>query len=209
MPKALRLLAGEPLIVHALRRLALAGVTQAVVAIRPEDRALFEQALAGLDLPVDLVPGGAERQDSVREALTHVATHLRRARIVLVHDAARPLVDPDTISRVITAVAAGAPAAIPAVPVVDTIRRLSGERSSGLDRSELVAVQTPQGFDLPTLRSAHDAVAADRVAVTDDAGACEHLGVDITLVQGSPTGLKITHAHDLAIAEVLLAGEDR
>ncbi len=207
VPKALRPLAGEPLIVHALRRLAQAGVTHAVVAIRPVDQALFEQALAGLDLPIDLVPGGAERQDSVREGLGHVTGNVPGARIVLVHDAARPLVDPNTISRVIAAVADGAVAVIPVVPVVDTVRRLTGDGSVGMDRSQLVAVQTPQGFDLATLQRAHEAVAAQRVAVTDDAGACENLGVPITLVEGSPTGLKVTHAPDLAMAEALLQGE--
>ena len=206
VPKALRLLDGEPLVLHALRRLAAGGIDRAVVVIRPDERERFDRALTDLERPtVDLVAGGAERQDSVRAGLDFLAEAVPSARIVLVHDAARPLVDPATVRRVVSAVAAGAPAVVPAVAVVDTIRQREPDGSSvGLDRSRLMAVQTPQGFDLDLLRRAHAAVAADGVGVTDDAGACEHLGTVVTTVPGSPTGLKITHSDDLVVAEALL-----
>lgn len=210
-PKALRLLAGEPLLVHALRNLARAGADRAVVIIRESDRSAVHAALADrVSLPVALVAGGAERQDSVRLGLATVPPDPAPA-VVLVHDAARPLVDPATIGRVIDAVRAGAQAVVPAVPVVDTIRQFdnlddegNGRASRGLDRSRLVAVQTPQGFDPAVLQAAHDLVHGHGLTVTDDAGACEQLGVPVTVVAGSPTGLKITHAHDLRVAELML-----
>lgn len=213
VPKALRSLAGEPLLLHALRNLAAAGVDRCVVTIRESDREAMSAALDGrCPLPVTLVAGGAERQDSVRLGLAALIGPSDPAPgVVLVHDAARPLVDPDTIARVVDAVRAGARAVVPAVPVVDTIRQYvdaspgaTPGASAGLDRSRLVAVQTPQGFDPATLSAAHDHVRRTGLAVTDDAGACEQIGVAVTVVPGSATGLKITHAIDLAVAEVML-----
>jgi len=206
-PKALRRLAGKPLLLHALHNLAAGGVDSAVVIIRETDRSLVAAALDGLaGLPVAVVAGGAERQDSVRLGLDALP-HDPAPSVVLVHDAARPLVDPGTIARVIAAVRSGARAVVPGIPVVDTIRQYDADDqggSHGLDRSRLVAVQTPQGFDPATLRAAHDHVRELGLTVTDDAGACEQLGVAVRIVPGSVTGIKITHPQDLGLAEVLL-----
>ena len=212
IPKALRRLAGEPLLVHAIRRLARGGVTSMVVVVRPEDEAEIGEALTAIDDAVELrvVPGGAERQDSVRLGLQAVADLVPSPSVLLVHDAARPLVDPDTVARVVAAVHDGDAAVVPVVDVVDSIRqRDSSGGSVGLDRSRLLAVQTPQGFDTDTLVRAHAHVAEHGVAVTDDAGACEAAGVQVATVEGSTTGLKITHPYDLVLAEAMLADDEQ
>lgn len=211
VPKALLRLAGEPLLVHAVRRLARGGASAIVVVVRPSDEAAVRQALTGVDdlVEIRVVHGGAERQDSVRYGLDAVAALTPSPTIVLVHDAARPLVDPTTIARVAAAVRSGAAAVVPVVDVVDSIRQRDSDGGSvGLDRSRLLAVQTPQGFDTATLVRAHAHVAAHGLAVTDDAGAAEAVGVAVSTVQGSPTGLKITRPYDLVLAEAMLAEEE-
>lgn len=209
VPKALRLLAGEPLLLHAARRLVRGGATAVVVVARPADEPAVREALAPLAGAADVrvVHGGAERQDSVRLGLDVIAALDPVPPVVLVHDAARPLVDAATVARVVAAVGDGAAAVVPVVSVVDSIRQRTGTEDGtvGLDRSRLLAVQTPQGFDTATLVRAHAHVAAHGLAVTDDAGACEAVGVAVATVPGSATGLKITHPYDLVLAEAMLA----
>ena len=124
------------------------------------------------------------------------------------HDAARPLTPPDVVRRVVEAVRAGAPAVIPVLPVADTIKRVDGAGTvvSTVDRSELRAVQTPQGFRAADLRRAHAGTPDPR---TDDAGLVEALGDPVTTVAGDPLAFKVTTAWDLRIAELLLAGAGR
>jgi 2-C-methyl-D-erythritol 4-phosphate cytidylyltransferase len=129
-----------------------------------------------------------------------------RYRIVLVHDAARCLVPPSVVAAVIEAVAEGAPAVVPGLPVVDTIRALAADGGSRtLDRTTLRAVQTPQGFPAEVLRRAH---AAGDAGATDDAGMVEALGLPVTLVPGDPRAFKVTSPLDLRLAEALLADEE-
>ncbi|WP_213453885.1 2-C-methyl-D-erythritol 4-phosphate cytidylyltransferase [Rhizomonospora bruguierae] len=199
-PKALRPLAGEPLLVHAVRRLAAApSVGTIVVAAPPEGESDVRRMLAPV-APVTVVPGGATRQESVAAALAAVPAPLE---IVLVHDAARALTPPALIEAVAAAVRAGHDAVIPVLPVVDTIKEVDArERVVGtVDRSGLRAVQTPQGFRRSLLAAAHGA-AVD--ALTDDAGLVEELGVPVACVPGSEWALKITRPVDLAFAEALL-----
>ena len=146
---------------------------------------------AGVDA---VVAGGVDRSASVRaglDALEPSATH------VLVHDAARPLATTDMVGRVVDALRRGAPGVVPVVPVSDTLRVRDG---TAVDRSEYVAVQTPQGFDLATLRSAH----ASGLSATDDASLLDQMGLPVTHVEGDVANFKITEPHDLRIAEVLL-----
>jgi 2-C-methyl-D-erythritol 4-phosphate cytidylyltransferase len=141
-----------------------------------------------------VVAGGATRSESVRAALAALdpsATH------VLVHDAARPLVSAALVQRVCAALAAGARSVIPVVPVTDSLRTIDGEP---VDRSQLVAVQTPQGFEVDVLRAAH----RQSGTATDDASLLHALGVAVAHVEGESTNLKITDPHDLRVAEVLL-----
>jgi 2-C-methyl-D-erythritol 4-phosphate cytidylyltransferase len=122
---------------------------------------------------------------------------------ILVHDAARPLVPADVIDRVIAAVAAGAPAVVPVVAVVDTIKQVdqAGRVVRTVDRGELRAAQTPQGFTAEVLR---EMLAAADGEATDDTGLAERLGIPVIVVPGDEEGLKITRPIDLVLAEALV-----
>lgn len=201
LPKQYLRLGGATVLRHAVEAFAdhpqVAGVQ---VVIRDEDRAVCEAALAGLDIRPS-VAGGAERQDSVRlglEALVSVAPSQ-----VLIHDGARPFPDMALIERVIAALDR-APAAIPALPLGDTIKRVAdGVIRETVDRTQLWRAQTPQGFHFGAILEAHRA-AAGRV-MTDDAAVAEAAGLPPVIVAGSEGNLKITTAEDLAAAERLLA----
>jgi 2-C-methyl-D-erythritol 4-phosphate cytidylyltransferase len=197
-PKALRLLRGEPLLVHAVRRVAAAPTVGCVVVAAPPAEVAVVGRLLGPDVLV--VPGGVTRQASVAAALAAAPTGYD---IVLVHDAARALAPPELVERVAAAVREGHSAVIPALPVVDTIKHIhpSGEVMRTLDRSVLRAVQTPQGFRRSVLEAAHAAAVDD---LTDDAGLAEKIGVAVWTVPGEESALKITRPFDLAIAELLL-----
>jgi len=201
LPKQYLPLGGTSVLRHAVTAFAahrrIAGVQ---VTIRPEDRGAYDAALAGLDLPPP-VPGGAERQDSVRLGLEAMAP-LRPAR-VLIHDGARPFPEAAMIDRVIDALDQ-APAAIPGLPLGDTIKRVSdGVITGTIDRSGLWRVQTPQGFHFDAILAAHRAAAGQ--AFTDDAAVAEAAGIAPRIVMGSEANLKITTEDDLAAAERLIA----
>ncbi|WOP17311.1 2-C-methyl-D-erythritol 4-phosphate cytidylyltransferase [Raineyella sp. LH-20] len=205
VPKALRTVGGRALVAHAVDALAAGGVARVVVVGRRELADAFAAALADVALPWTLVEGGVERQDSVAHGLAEAARVEPSARHVLVHDAARPFVPGAVVSSVVDALRGGASAVIPAIPVIDTIRVADprpGE-ATVVDRSRLRAVQTPQGFDLATLVRAHDHVRSAGVAVTDDAMACEAIGVQVALVEGSRDSLKVTEPFDLLVAEAV------
>jgi 2-C-methyl-D-erythritol 4-phosphate cytidylyltransferase len=144
----------------------------------------------------DVVVAGADtRSGSVRAGLAAVPAD---ADVVLVHDAARPLATPRLFAAVVAAVVGGsADAVVPGVPVVDTLRARAG---GVVDRSELVVVQTPQGFPAATLREAH----AGGAEGTDDASLVEAGGGTVVVVDGAPTNLKLTYPTDLPVAETLL-----
>jgi len=189
-PKALRLLAGEPLLVHAVRALLAArSVAQVVVAVPPGEEESVRRLLPG----VVVVAGGATRPASVRLALVASAPALQ---VVLVHDAARPLVPPSLVDAVAGAVLDGAGAVVPALPVTDTV-----------DRTDLRAVQTPQGFSRAVIERAYRE--ADPSAATDDAGLVEALGLEVVTVPGHDEAFKVTRPADLLFAETVLAGRLR
>lgn len=221
VPKPLRLIAGRAVVVHAVHRLLAGGVDQVVVVVPAARQADFDQVLSAA-FPLRLwrtVPGGAERQVSVRRGLAAIEQDpaLVTSAVVLIHDAARPLVPAEVVSRVIDKVRSGAVAVIPVVAVTDTIRQLgvdtapsaahSAEHSVVLDRTTLRSVQTPQGFDRITITAAHALAARDGVTFTDDAMACEHAGRRVALVLGARESHKITEPADLAWAEAMLAGD--
>jgi 2-C-methyl-D-erythritol 4-phosphate cytidylyltransferase len=199
-PKALRLLDGEPLLVHAVRRVAAAPSVRMIVVAAPAAEVTAVRELLAPVAEVTVVPGGAERQESVGRALAAVPAGIP---VVLVHDAARALTPPELIESVAAAVRDGRPAVIPVLPVVDTIKRVGpGEIVHGtVDRSVLRSVQTPQGFRHDVLAEAH-ANAAD--PLTDDAGLVEKAGIEVTCVPGSELAMKITRPLDLILAEALL-----
>ncbi|WP_426998253.1 2-C-methyl-D-erythritol 4-phosphate cytidylyltransferase [Pseudarthrobacter sp. N5] len=227
MPKANVPLGGDAILTHALRGVAEAGIARQICIAVPrgdtELRALcatFADGLgSGPDTPeITVVDGGSTRSDSVRSALAALRDG---TEAVLVHDAARALTPPSVFHRVLESLAAGAVAVIPVVPVVDTVKmvveangrdaRIAPELVTGTaPREKLRAVQTPQGFELATLKRAHEAAALfdDRqsAAVTDDAMLVELLGVPVHAVRGASQSLKITTPLDLIIAEGLLEG---
>lgn len=186
-PKQFEPLAGARVVDHSLRMAA--RHSDGVVVVVPPNRAVPEGLVAD-----EIVVGGATRSASVRRGLAAVPAD---ATVVLVHDAARPVADDAVFERVIAAVADGASAVVPTIEVSDTIRHRSG---GVVERSELLAVQTPQGFDAAALRAAH---AADGEA-TDDAALVEAQGGTVVHVAGDRANIKITEPSDLMIAEAAL-----
>lgn len=201
LPKQYLPLAGATVLRHAVA--ALAGhprVMGVLTAIRPEDRALFDRAVAGLSI-LPPVAGGATRQDSVRLGLEALAAY--RPALVLIHDGARPFPDAALIDRVIDGLERG-PAAIPCLPLRDTIKRIEGGAVRGtVDRAELWRAQTPQGFDFEAILAAHRTAAGYQL--TDDSAVAEAAGMTPLLVAGSEDNLKLTTAADLTAAERLIA----
>lgn len=203
-PKALRELAGAPILVHAIRALASSRQVGLIVIAAPETELESVRALVGQqDYPCDVsvVAGGETRQDSVARALFSLPDDVS---IVLVHDAARPLVPAEVIERVVAAVREGHDAVVPGIAVVDTMKRVDadGDVVETVDRSVLRIIQTPQGFTREVLTRAH--AQADDVA-TDDAGLAERIGVRVHVVEGHEDALKVTRPNDLLIAEAIIA----
>jgi 2-C-methyl-D-erythritol 4-phosphate cytidylyltransferase len=199
-PKALRLLAGEPLLVHAVRRLRECPSIQQVIVVAPPEAVPEVEALLA-PYTVVVVAGGAERQDSVGAGLSALDADIE---LVLVHDAARALVPVAVVEAVVAALVAGAAAVVPVLPVADTIKRVgtSGEVLSTVPREDLRAVQTPQGFQRALLEQVHRAAAG---SLTDDAGLVEAAGVTVRCVPGSAEAFKVTTPFDLVVAEAVLA----
>jgi 2-C-methyl-D-erythritol 4-phosphate cytidylyltransferase len=196
-------LAGRPMMLWTLDRfLARPDVTAVVVAL-PGPMASDPPGWLVADPRMIVVAGGAERSDSVRNALHAVPAD---AEVIVVHDAARPLVSADVIERCI-AVASEGQSAIAAVPVIDTIKEVDGDgvviRTP--DRRTLRAAQTPQAIPADVLRDAHARAAAERVSATDDAALVSRYGGTVVVVEGSADNLKVTTPADLVVAEALLA----
>lgn len=206
LPKALAVVGGLSLVARAVDGLVEGGADAVVVVAPPGDEDAMRRALGDRDVTV--VPGADDRIGSVSAALDALPAD---ADVVLVHDAARCLCPPEVVRAVVDAVRAGHRAVIPATPVADTLKRTgpSGQVLATVDRSDLAAVQTPQGFEPVTLRAAHDRARARRdagepVAATDDAGLAEDLGVTVVTVPGDPRAFKVTTPLDLAMAEALV-----
>lgn len=225
VPKARVPLGQDAMVVHAVRGVLNAKVAaQICVAVPAEDAELHalcqrlgaDAATAGVLFTV--VDGGAERAESVQAALAQIANGITT---VMVHDAARPLTPSGVFNRIAAALRDGALAVIPALAVTDTIKVVEPANlprtGAGLEkvidthaRSQLRAVQTPQGFALDTLRRAHEHAktfdAETSAAITDDAMLVEALGEEVYVVQGSTHSFKITTPMDLLLAEAMLEG---
>lgn len=201
IPKQYLSLGGQPILRHAAETMRRhPAVDQVRVVIHPDDRALYDRAVAGLDL-LPPVPGGANRQDSVRLGLESLAD--LRPAAVLIHDGARPFVTPRLIDATLAALAR-APGAIAAVPLADTLKRSDGRHAaSGPDRSGLWRAQTPQTFRFADILAAHRQAAG--LELTDDASVAERAGLAVELVAADEENLKVTNPDDLARAERILA----
>jgi 2-C-methyl-D-erythritol 4-phosphate cytidylyltransferase len=192
-------IAGSAMLVRAVVAFTAHPRVDRVIVVADPDSA---RDILGRDLAakVVLVPGGARRQDSVRCGMAAIGD----AQIVLIHDAARPLVSADLIDAVIEAAAEWG-AAIPAVPITDTVKRLApdGAIQRTVDRERLVLAQTPQGFRVDRLEAACRMAERDRFVGTDDASLVEHAGGRVVVVSGSPKNIKITQPADLELAEAI------
>lgn len=200
LPKALVPLGGRPLVCWAVDSLLAGGVDEVVVAVPAPQQAAFT---AVLPADVHVVVGGDTRTASVRAALAAAREY---ADAVLVHDAARPLTPPEVVARVLAALAGGAAAVVPVLPVVDTTAVVDehGVLTSDVPRGPLRRVQTPQGFDRATLVAAYAAAHGAAVEFTDDASVVRAAGVPVHTVAGDERSAKITVPYDLTLAELQL-----
>jgi len=206
--KALVPLLGHPLLAWSLLAFDdFHQIVERVVVVPPgrEDEYL-EQVVEPLHLQrdVDLVGGGPERQDSVANGLDAMTG---KAHWVVVHDAARPLVTPELIGRVLQTLDGGE-CVVPALPVRDSVARIGFESwlKGYMDRSELLAVQTPQGFHRPVLEYAHQRAKAEHFRGTDEASLLLRINHPVSWIEGEVTNFKITVPGDLELAEAVLRG---
>jgi 2-C-methyl-D-erythritol 4-phosphate cytidylyltransferase len=201
--KQFRWVAGKPMLLHSVQTFQSRQDVAMVVVVLPHDHVgdpppwLFQCDTERLLLSV----GGRERSDSVRNGLEDLSGEIS---IVVVHDAARPLVTPKMIDDVIAEARKGHGAA-PALPVVDTLKRVNTEGviTETIERENLVRIQTPQGFPREMIERAHSDAFAAGIAATDDAALCERLGMQVVIVPGSERAMKITTDADFARAEAM------
>ena len=212
-PKQFLTIAGVPVLVHCLRAfLAVERVAAIYVAVRGTEMERVQAQIAnfGLGQKVHVVEGGDQRQQSVSNAraLLVAENGCGGDDVVLVHDAARPLIDAATIERTIDAVAEHG-AAIVGLPAVDTIKQVERTAhgaliTSTIPREFIVLAQTPQGFRFDLLQSAFAEATADGFVGTDEASVVERAGHPVAVVHGSQVNLKITQPGDLELAEFYL-----
>ena len=203
LPKAFLPLSGRALLRWAADAFEDSETVAGFVAVVPDDlRTEARDVLGGLAKLRAVVAGGKRRQDSVAAGLTALPTGFDG--VVLVHDAARPLVSSEIIAAVAVA-AAETGAALPVLPLVDTVKRVRDSRvEATLDRSELYAAQTPQGFRVSVLTRAYAEAEKAGVTLTDEAMAVERLGLPVAAVAGSERNRKLTTPDDLRWAQRLL-----
>lgn len=204
VPKAFFHLDGRTLVERAVTCLLESGVVDRVVVAVPADRTGQAKLILGRDATI--VPGGANRGESVSRALAAVADG-QQPSFVLVHDAARPLTPPALVVRVVEALQAGHSAVVPALPLSDTVKAVdaNGVVLGTPERAGLRAVQTPQGFATELLLRAYQrAGEATGVDFTDDASLVEHIGGQVQVVDGDPLAFKITTQWDILLAQSLV-----
>ncbi|MDE3840573.1 2-C-methyl-D-erythritol 4-phosphate cytidylyltransferase [Bacillus methanolicus] len=201
--KLLLTLNDVPVLIHTLKVFEEDGKCEGIVlSIHPQDEKEFRSLIHeyGIKKVTAIVPGGAERQHSVYNGLKALSDN----GIVLVHDAARPFIDIETIHR-LTDMAKETGAAIVAVPVKDTIKKVQNNTvTETVERSSLWAVQTPQAFRISLLLEAHRKAEAEGFIGTDDASLVERLGHKVTVTEGNYDNIKLTTPEDLFFAEAIL-----
>jgi 2-C-methyl-D-erythritol 4-phosphate cytidylyltransferase len=201
-PKAFAALGGRPLLAESIDRLDRCELVDAIVVAAPpgweEPAILLAEELVASKV-VACVTGGATRAESVAAALAEVPAE---ALVVIVHDAARPLLEGDVLERLLVPLGEGFDGAVPVLPVADTLKRVEdGVVAGTVARDGLAAAQTPQAFLAPALRRAFAAGLSD---ATDCASLVERSGGRVAVVEGDPRLLKVTTARDLAVAQALL-----
>lgn len=205
-PKVFLPVAGTPLLAYALRTIGRLPAVRSLILVVAEERRADAQAIVDtirdMRVSVQIVAGGAERQDSVAAGLACV----EGADLILVHDAARPFASLELFTACIRA-AAEAGAAIAALPASDTVKRAGpdGIIRETIDRSSIWLAQTPQVFRADLLREAFEAAVRDSFGGTDEAALVERLGYDVRVVRGEVTNRKLTTPEDLEWAECLVS----
>jgi 2-C-methyl-D-erythritol 4-phosphate cytidylyltransferase len=209
-PKAFVKIDGRTMLWYSLEMVAKIEELGELVITVPagfETAAREEVKSAGVEIPVKITVGGVERQDSVRIALGLMSA---TSELVIVHDAARPMADAEIFRRCLEA-AARIGAAIAAVPVADTLKRVVSDDAGGgaivetVARAGLWQAQTPQAFRRELLVEAHRRAGEQKIAATDDADLVERIGGRVEVVEASSRNLKITTVADLAMAEAMVA----
>jgi 2-C-methyl-D-erythritol 4-phosphate cytidylyltransferase len=207
VPKQFLSLGGEPLIIRSLRTLQAAPVVdQIILAVPSADIEYCEKEIVlqyRFTKVTKVVAGGAERQDSVRQALAQIPSD---TDIVLIHDAVRPFITQRMIDEVV-AIARKEGAAIIALPMRDTVKQVRPDRviERTVDRTSLWLAQTPQAFRRDWIDTAHRKAQAEGVRATDDAFLVEWLGHSVTVIEGSGENIKVTRPEDMVIGEAILA----
>ena len=207
VPKQFLSLGGEPLVVHSLRILQAAHTVDEIILAVPEtDLDYCTNDLVrrhGFSKVKKVVPGGLERQDSVRQALEQVP---EETEIVLVHDAVRPFLTGQMVDDVVAS-AEKHGAAIIALPMRDTVKQVGSDHviQRTVDRRPLWLAQTPQAFRRSWLQEAHRKAHAEGIHATDDAFLVEWLGYPVAVVEGSGENIKVTRPEDMVIGEAILA----
>ncbi|BAY62735.1 2-C-methyl-D-erythritol 4-phosphate cytidylyltransferase [Calothrix brevissima NIES-22] len=199
----------QPLITWTLKAAeAATSITWIGIISQPDDWDDFREIVADLNLtkPVEFIQGGSTRQESVYNGLQALPV---AAEQVLIHDGARCLATPDLLNACAEAIR-HCPGLIAAIPVKDTIKVVDerGIIQSTPDRSQLWAAQTPQGFDVKLLKECHAKGVQEGWEVTDDAALFEKCGIEVRIVPGEETNLKVTTPQDLAIAEFILKSRE-
>jgi 2-C-methyl-D-erythritol 4-phosphate cytidylyltransferase len=197
-PKAFTRLGELPMLAEPLRRLDESAWIDEIVVVAPpewEEPAILLAEEIGASKVSSCVTGGATRTESVRAGVAEVPED---AAVILVHDAARPLVTDEVIERVVTALGEGFDGAVPSLPVSDTVKRVRDRVVvETVPRDELVTVQTPQGFVAPVLRAALERASNSLLLATDCAALVEAAGGRVTVVEGDERLLKVTTPADL------------
>ena len=199
LPKQYRPIAGKAVLAHAVDHLLAAGIDDVRVVIAPGHEELYREAIGNRALPSPIL-GGAERQESVRNGLQAIASE--GAARVLIHDAARPFTPPAVVTRLIEALETRE-AAVPVLPVVDTLARVGLTLDAAVARDGLVRVQTPQAFRLDSILAAHRAWSGP--PASDDAQIARSAGIEVTTVEGDQALEKLTYEADFARAEQNMA----
>jgi 2-C-methyl-D-erythritol 4-phosphate cytidylyltransferase len=206
-PKQYALLAGAPVLRHAIRALNDSIALDAVFVVLARDDRIYAQRVGEMTGVVPLYCGGPTRAESVANGLTAIGEHAAAEDWILVHDAARPCVDVATLHRLLNELEDEPVGGLLAVPLADTLKR--AEAGAGLrvasteDRAGMWCAQTPQMFRYAILQ--HAFKQAYGKPITDEAQAVEALGVKPRLVLGSPANIKVTYPEDLELAEAILA----
>ena len=198
-PKAFARLGGRPLLAESLERLDASEWIEEIVVVAPagwEEPAILLAEELGCSKVSSCVAGGETRAESARAGVREVPAG---AAVILVHDAARPLLPGEVVERLVTALAEGWDGAVPALPLADTVKRVRGEEVvETLDRGELAAVQTPQAFGGDILRTA---LGGDVAGASDCSSLVEAAGGRVKTVPGDPRLVKVTTAEDLELVQ--------